>query len=174
MPSVEIIAIGNELLLGDVLDTNTHWLCRQISALGGRVQRGALIPDDPQAIAETLQAALQREPDLIVLTGGLGPTSDDKTLASVATALGRPLELNQQALAMVRATYERLAARELVHDAELSEVRRKMAYLPRGAEPLHNPVGAAPGVLLREGKLPARRPSRDEGYLHHFASAFAA
>ena len=152
MPSVEIIAIGNELLLGDVQDTNTHWLCRQFSGRGGRVQRGALVPDDPQAIAEALQAALRRRPDLIVLTGGLGPTSDDQTLASVAAALGRPLELNERALAMVQATYEQLAARGLVHDAALTDVRRKMAYLPRGAEPLHNPVGAAPGVLLREGE----------------------
>ena len=152
MPNVEIIAIGNELLLGDVLDTNTHWLCRQFSGRGGRVQRVAVVPDDPGAIAEALQAALHRHPDLIVFTGGLGPTADDQTLASLAAALGRPVELDERALALVRATYEQLAARGLVRDATLNEERRKMAYLPRGAEPLHNPVGAAPGVLLREGE----------------------
>ncbi len=149
---VEIIAIGNELLLGDVLDTNTHWLCRQLSGRGGCVQRGAMVPDDPQAIAEALEATLCRQPDLVVLTGGLGPTADDLTLASLATAMGRPLELNERALAMVQATYEQLADIGLVLDAALTEERRKMAYLPQGAEPLHNPVGAAPGVTLREGR----------------------
>lgn len=152
MPAVEIIAIGNELLLGDVLDTNTHWLCRQFSGRGGRVQRVAIVPDEAGAIAEALEAARRRRPDLIVLTGGLGPTADDQTLSSLAMALGRPLELNERAQAMVQATYAQLAARGLVRDAALTEVRCKMAYLPRGAEPLHNPVGAAPGVLLREGE----------------------
>jgi molybdenum cofactor synthesis domain-containing protein len=147
----EIISIGNELLQGDVLDTNTHWLCRQISGMGGRVRRAAMVPDDPQAIAEALGSALQRHPDLLLLTGGLGPTSDDRTLASLAEALGRPLELNEQALAMVRATYEQLADGGLVQDATLTEVRRKMAHLPQGAEAVYNPVGAAPGVLLRLG-----------------------
>jgi len=141
---VEIIAIGNELLLGDVLDTNTHWLCGQLSGRGGCVQRGAMVPDDPQAIAEALEATLGRQPDLVVLTGGLGPTADDLT--------GRPLELNERALAMVRATYEQLAGIGLVLHAALTEERRKMAYLPQGAEPLHNPVGAAPGVTLRQGR----------------------
>jgi len=152
MPAVEIIAIGNELLLGDVLDTNTHWLCRQVSGRGGRVQHVAMVPDDAGAIAEALAAALRRCPGLIIFTGGLGPTADDQTVASLAAALGRPLELNERALAMVQATYEQLAARGLVRGAALSEERRKMACLPRGAEPLHNPVGAAPGVLLREGE----------------------
>jgi len=149
--TAEIISIGNELLLGDVLDTNTHWLCRQITGLGGRVRRAAMVPDDPQAIAGALGAALQRHPHLVVMTGGLGPTADDLTLASLAEALDRPLELSEQALAMVRETYAQLADRGLVQDRAMTDARRKMALLPQGGEPLHNPVGAAPGVLLTVG-----------------------
>lgn len=148
----EIIAVGNELLLGDVLDTNTHWLCRQVTGLGGRVSRGCMVPDSAQAIAEALLAALGRQPDLVVLTGGLGPTADDQTLASVAATLDRPLGLSSTALRMVQETYEELAAQGLVREARLTDVRSKMAHLPSGAVPLPNPVGAAPGVLMRQGQ----------------------
>ena len=148
---VEIIAVGNELLLGDVLDTNTHWLCQQVSELGGTVRRAVMVPDRTEVIGDALSTALGREPRLIILTGGLGPTSDDLTLAALATQLQRPLEVHEQALKMVQAAYDTLADRGLVHDARMTEERRKMAVLPRGAEPLHNQVGAAPGVLLQTG-----------------------
>lgn len=147
----EIIAIGNELLIGDVLDTNTQWLCRRIAGLGGFVTRATMIRDDPDAIAEVLLGAMRRGARVIFTTGGLGPTADDMTLRSLATALGRPLEENAAALEMVRETYRRLAEAGLVKDAALTEERRKMALLPQGAQPLNNPVGAAPGVVLREG-----------------------
>ncbi len=152
MATVEIVAIGNELLLGDVLDTNTHWLCRQFTGLGAHVRRATVVRDDPAAIGEVLTGALVRAPDLLLTCGGLGPTADDLTLSAIATALHRPLALHPQAEEMLRTTYARLAARGLVLDAALTEARRKMAYLPLGAEPLHNPVGAAPGVLLRLGQ----------------------
>jgi molybdenum cofactor synthesis domain-containing protein len=148
MSSAEIIAIGNELLAGDVQDTNTHWLCRQITGLGGRVTRAAVIGDDASAIAGEVRQALARQPSLIFTAGGLGPTADDMTLAAVAQAIGRPLELSDAALALVQAAYERFAAQGYVADAAMTESRRKMAMLPSGAQPLPNPVGAAPGVLL--------------------------
>lgn len=151
MATAEIISIGNELLLGDVLDTNSHWLCRQLTGLGARVQRVTMVRDDPAAIGEVVLGALARAPDLLLTCGGLGPTADDLTLSAIAAALHRPLILHPEAEAMVRATYTSLAARGLVQEATLTEARRKMAYLPQGAEPLHNPIGAAPGVLLQWG-----------------------
>jgi len=151
MSTVEIITIGNELLLGDVLDTNSHWLCRQSRYRGAMLRRVTIVPDEPDAIADAICQALRRAPDLVVLVGGLGPTGDDRTVASLAAALGRPLILESRALSMVQATYQRLAAQSVVHDDDLTEARRKMALLPLGAEPLANAVGAAPGVLLQEG-----------------------
>jgi len=149
MGTVEIIAIGNELLLGDTLDTNTSWLCRTITGLGGRVERAVLVRDERPAIVREVRGALERHVSLLITSGGLGPTEDDLTLEAIAEALGRALLVNARALALVQQTYERLAAAGYVADARLTESRVKMARLPEGAEPLENPVGAAPGVLLR-------------------------
>jgi len=149
--STEIIAVGNELLIGDVQDTNTCWLCRRITGLGGRVTRATMIADDPDIIAGALRDALARRAAVIFTTGGLGPTADDLTLSAIGPALGRPLAGHPVALDMVGSTYRRLAQAGYVAHAGMTEERRKMAILPAGAVPLSNPVGAAPGVVLREG-----------------------
>ena len=148
---VEIIAIGNELLLGDVLDTNTNWLCKRITGVGGQVTRAALIRDDTEAIVAEVRSSLEREPDLIITTGGLGPTGDDITLSAVAEATKRPVELHAEALALVKAKYQELAAKGYLKHATLTDARKKMAYLPRGATALGNPVGAAPAAVLQMG-----------------------
>jgi molybdenum cofactor synthesis domain-containing protein len=149
MDQVEIIAIGNEILRGEVQDTNTHWLCRQITGLGGQVRQAALVRDDQAVIVDQLRQALARQSALIFTTGGLGPTDDDLTLPAVAVATQRDLVLNAEALAQVTAKYERLAQEGSVETAAMTPARQKMAYLPAGATPLANPVGAAPGVLLK-------------------------
>jgi molybdenum cofactor synthesis domain-containing protein len=150
MVTVEIIAIGNEILLGDVLDTNTHWLCQQVTGLGGRVRRAALVRDElPEMVAE-IRAAWKRRPQLILLGGGLGPTDDDMTLKAVAEALNRPLELNEAALKLVVEAYERFAAQGAGVETGITESRRKMAMIPRGGQPVFNPVGSAPAVLIEE------------------------
>ncbi|RLC99178.1 MAG: competence/damage-inducible protein A [Chloroflexi bacterium] len=148
MVTVEIIAIGNEILIGDVLDTNTHWLCQQITGLGGHVRRATLVRDDVPVIAEVLRQAVARGTDVVFTTGGLGPTADDMTLQAIAQAASVPLEEQAEALRLVQEKYEELAAKGYVAQAALTPERRKMAILPRGAQALHNPVGAAPGVLL--------------------------
>ncbi|MCB0211579.1 MAG: competence/damage-inducible protein A [Anaerolineae bacterium] len=148
MLSVEIIAIGNEILQGDVLDTNSHWLCKQVAGLGGRVERAVIVRDDQAAIVRELHGAQQRHSRLILTTGGLGPTADDLTLAAIAAATGHPLLINAEALTMVKNTYEALAQEGSVHDAAMTPPREKMARLPQGAVPLKNPIGAAPGMLL--------------------------
>jgi nicotinamide-nucleotide amidase len=147
-PVVEIVAAGNEVLLGDVLDTNSNWLCRRVTALGGRVRRCALVRDELQAIANELRAARERRPRLLLTVGGLGPPDDDLTLSGVALATDRRLELNAEAERLVREKYEEFFRSGHVPTPEMNEARRKMARLPRGSEPLVNPVGGAPGVWL--------------------------
>lgn len=151
IPTVEILVIGNEVLAGQVLDTNSHWLCGQLAGLGARVARITTLPDQPEAIVEGLQQALARTPALILTCGGLGPTADDLTLAAIAAGLGRPVSEDAVAYGMVRDLYARLAARGEVTTAEMTPARAKMARLPAGAEPLTNALGAAPGVLMAEG-----------------------
>jgi len=147
--SIELIAIGNELLEGDVQDTNTHWLCQQLTGLGGRVVRAVMIEDDNDAIARELREAIARHVPLIITTGGLGPTADDHTLQGVALALGRDIEENPRALEMILRRYESLRKASHVDAFTLTPARRKMALLPAGSEPVPNPVGTAPGVLIR-------------------------
>jgi len=149
---VEILAIGNELLAGDVLDTNSHWLCRQLAGRGACVSRMATLPDDVATIGEALLAALNRRPALIVTCGGLGPTADDLSVAAQAAALRRALVENPTAYAMVRDFYAALFRRGEVTTPDMTPARAKMAVLPADAEPLPNSVGAAPGVLMVEGE----------------------
>jgi len=150
--AVEILAVGNELLDGITQDTNTHWLCRQITALGAAVRRAVVVRDDTQAIAEEVRGARDRGTALLLVMGGLGPTADDLPLQGVAMAAGQPLEEHPDARAMVAARYEALYRDGAVATAEVTPDRLKMALIPRGAEPVHNPVGAAPGVLLHLGE----------------------
>ncbi|MFQ6075721.1 MAG: molybdopterin-binding protein, partial [Candidatus Bathyarchaeia archaeon] len=147
---VEIISIGNELLIGKILNTNAQWLSRLITNLGGNVRRTTTVGDDLEEIASALNEAIARKPRFIITTGGLGPTFDDMTVEAVSRALDRPLRLNEQALEMVRERYRRYEART-GRRVDLSPARLKMARLPEGGGPLHNPVGTAPGVLIEVG-----------------------
>jgi len=149
MVEVEIIAIGNELLLGDVLDTNSNWLCKRVTGLGGRVRRVIVVGDHLKTIAIEIQDALERKSDLIITTGGLGPTADDITLKAIAEATDHPLGANPEALEMVKRRYGELAREGYVADSSLTPSRRKMAHLPQGATPIFNPVGTAPACTLR-------------------------
>ena len=146
-PPVEIVSAGNEVLIGDVVDTNSNWLCARVTALGGSVRRTVMVRDEVEAIAAELRGALSRRPALIFTVGGLGPTEDDLTLAGVALGLGVEIELNAEAERLVAAKYAEFHARGYVPFAEMNESRRKMARLPAGAVPIVNPIGGAPAVL---------------------------
>ncbi|MGD0159036.1 MAG: nicotinamide mononucleotide deamidase-related protein [Candidatus Bathyarchaeia archaeon] len=145
---MEIICVGNELLIGKTLNTNATWLARRVTSLGLTVKKIVVIGDELDEIAETLQETLRRKPDFIITTGGLGPTFDDKTLEGIALGLNRQLEVNEEALKMVRQKYvaylEKTGKTEKI---ELTPPRVKMATLPKGTRPLPNPVGTAPGVM---------------------------
>jgi len=139
-PKAWIVTVGNELLVGRIVNTNAAWLARKLTLLGYRVERIITVPDNVNDIAEEVGRGVARA-GVVVTTGGLGPTYDDVTLEGVARALGRRLVLNNDALAMVENFY---SSRGL----SLTPERRKMAMLPEGAKPIPNPVGAAPGSLL--------------------------
>jgi molybdenum cofactor synthesis domain-containing protein len=146
-PIAELLAVGRELLTGRTVDTNSAWLAGRLTARGASVSRIVVVDDDPDEIAAALRSARQRGARLVITTGGLGPTFDDRTLLGVAAALEQPLVEHEAALAMVTRRYAELAARHVVADTIVTPARRKMAFLPAGAEPLDNPVGTAPGVL---------------------------
>lgn len=151
-PVVEVVSAGNEVLIGDVLDTNTHWLCTKVTGLGGLVRRTVMVRDDVAAIAAEVRGALGRRPALVFTVGGLGPTDDDRTLEGVALGLGVALALHPEAERFVAEKYAEFHARGFVPFPEMNESRRKMARLPEGAEPLLNPVGGAPAVLCSAGE----------------------
>jgi nicotinamide-nucleotide amidase len=150
--TVEIFIIGNEILNGEIQDTNSHWLCKEITAMGGRVVQQTALRDDLQVISAALQAAMDRGTRLIFTSGGLGPTADDLTLAAVAASTGRELRLDEQARRMITASYDDLFARGILDQGGLTPAREKMAWLPEGTEPLYNTVGTAPCSLLRAGQ----------------------
>lgn len=147
-PKVAILAIGNELLRGDVENSNMHWLCQRFTARAALVVHAAVVRDEVEHISRELHHALSYHPKLILTTGGLGPTADDLTLRGVARATKDPLEPNPEAIALVTERYSELEREGAVASAELTPSRRKMGVLPRSAVPLENHVGAAPGVAL--------------------------
>ncbi|HJQ71434.1 MAG TPA: molybdopterin-binding protein [Blastocatellia bacterium] len=152
MVNVEIIAIGNEILLGLVQDTNSNYLCRVVRGMGGRVCHITIVRDEIAAIAEELKASMNRRADLIFTCGGLGPTDDDLTLAAVAVALDRQLVVDTTARKLVERKYSELARAGYVASASMTDERLKMARLPEGSRAVENSVGAAPAVLLEVGR----------------------
>ena len=146
---MEIVCVGNELLIGKTLNTNAQWLAKRAASLGITVKRITVVGDEVEEIANAIREALQRKPRFIITTGGLGPTFDDKTLEGIAKSLNRKLELNQKALQMVKEKYEAYAKAGKIEEVEMTPHRVKMAMLPEGAEPLQNPVGTAPGVIMK-------------------------
>jgi len=146
---MEIICIGNELLIGKTVNTNAHWLAKHATALGVTINRITVVGDDIDEIARVVREALERKTKFIITTGGLGPTFDDKTLEGIAKALNRGLEVNEKALKMVKKKYEAYFKEGKMERVELTPARVKMAKLPEEAEPLSNPIGTAPGVMIK-------------------------
>ena len=148
--TVEIICVGNELLIGKTLNTNAQWLTKRITNLGLATRRVTVVGDDIDEISAAIQEAIQRSPSFLLTTGGLGPTFDDKTLEGLAKALGRRIEVNEEALKRVKEKYLSYAREGRMEAPELTPARVKMAKLPEGAAPLPNPVGTAPAVLMKQ------------------------
>lgn len=145
--NAEIIAIGTELLLGQIVDTNAAWMAQRLAAEGVNLYRKQTVGDNLQRIAACIGESLARA-DVVIMTGGLGPTVDDMTREAIALATGRPLQRDPALVARV----ERIFAR---WGRTAGENNLRQADLPEGARPLDNPVGTAPGIALElpEGKL---------------------
>lgn len=148
---MEIICIGNELLIGKIANTNAQWMSKRATFLGITVRRITVVSDEVEEISSALLEAIERKPQFVITTGGLGPTFDDKTLQGMSSALDRKLEVNENALRMVREKYESYFERDRIKESELTPPRVKMATIPEGTIPIPNPVGTAPAVQAETG-----------------------
>ncbi len=141
--NAEIIAVGSELLTPERMDTNSLWLTAQLNLLGIEVTTKTIVGDDRERLAATVRAALGRT-EIVILTGGLGPTEDDVTRDAVAAALGRPLVFVQEIV-------DRIEARFRFRNRPMPEINKRQAYVIEGAEALPNPNGTAPGLWIEAG-----------------------
>lgn len=146
----EILTIGDELLSGSTVDSNSAFIAQKLTERGYWVKRKTTVGDDISDIVAVMGEILERKPDVLVISGGLGPTHDDVTVAAVARALKRGLILSEEALKRIERFYRGLYEKGLIDDPSINEARKKMAYIPEGAEILENDVGAAPGLYLVE------------------------
>lgn len=140
--NAEIIAVGSEILLGATIDTNSAYLARQLAASGVNLFRKAVVGDNPERIADALREALGRA-DLVIVTGGLGPTLDDVTREAVARAYGRALEFRQELM-------DQIAARFSAMGRPMPESNRRQAFVPAGARAVENPRGTAPAFIVED------------------------
>ncbi len=140
MPTAEIIAIGTELLLGETADTNTRSIARVLRSLGIDLFHTQTIGDNAGRIAESIHQALERA-DIIITTGGLGPTVDDPTRQAIADAVGRPLEFHPELWDQITACIAR-------YGRNPTENQKRQAYIPRDAIVIENPVGTAPAFVV--------------------------
>jgi len=138
--NIELLNTGNELMLGRVLNTHQQWLCRHLADLGYVVTRQVAVPDTAPDIQSAVREALSRA-NLIVTTGGLGPTSDDLTRSLIAQLLGKKLRLDKAVLDHIK---RRFAARNL----PMPKNNKIQALVPEGAQVLANPNGTAPGLAM--------------------------
>src|SRR5437899_1496002 len=138
-----IIAVGSELLTPFRIDTNSLAITDRLNAVGVDVRLKAVVGDDLAELAEQFKSALAWA-DVIVFTGGLGPTEDDLTRDAVAQVLGLPLDVHEPTVERIRARFER-------RGMKMPDNNRRQAMVPRGATLLDNPNGTAPGLWLEHG-----------------------
>jgi nicotinamide-nucleotide amidase len=143
MPTAEIITIGTELLLGEIQDTNTRYLARALRDCGVDLYRTMTVGDNEKRISQAIQEALHRS-NIIITTGGLGPTVDDPTRQAIAMALGVELDFQPH-------LWEQILARFQRYGRIPGENNKRQAYIPRGAIPVENPVGTAPAFIFEQG-----------------------
>jgi competence/damage-inducible protein CinA-like protein len=140
MPSAEIITIGTEILLGEIVDTNAAYLARALRGAGINLFWKTSVGDNPERIAQAIQQGLGRS-EIILTTGGLGPTIDDPTREAVARAVGMELEYRE-------ALWEQIQARFRRYGRQPTENNRRQAFVPQGALAIENPVGTAPIFIV--------------------------
>jgi len=142
MPSAEIITIGTEILLGEIVDTNTRYIARLLRGMGVDLYRTSTIGDNVERIAETIRNSMARA-DIVITTGGLGPTVDDPTRDAVARAFGVETEFRQELWEQILEVITRYGRKP-------GENQRRQAYVPGGAIAIKNDVGTAPAFIVEK------------------------
>lgn len=145
--SAEILCVGTELLLGDIINTNASYISRRLAALGIPVYRQAVVGDNPERMRQAIAESFSRS-DCLILSGGLGPTCDDITKEMVAEHFGLELELNQEALDRMMEYFSSMGR-------NMTKNNEKQAMAPRGARVLQNNWGTAPGFVIEQGEKTA-------------------
>jgi nicotinamide-nucleotide amidase len=140
VPDAEIIAVGSELLTHERVDTNSLFITEQLNALGIEVSRKLVVGDDRRRLTAAIRDALSNV-EIVVLSGGLGPTEDDLTRDAVADALGRKLVFSQEICDQIEERFRRF-------QRKMAEINKRQAYLVEGADALENPRGTAPGQWI--------------------------
>ena len=136
----EILCVGTELLLGDIVNTNAAFLSRELASLGFGVYHHSVVGDNPERLKKALELALGRA-DIVVMSGGLGPTKDDLTKETVAAYFGLPMELDNESLKSIREYFARTGR-------VMSANNEKQAYMPKGARIFANRYGTAPALAV--------------------------
>ncbi len=142
--NAEIITIGTELLLGEIVDTNATYIARQLRDIGINLYYTTTVGDNLGRIAEAIRTSLGRA-DVVITSGGLGPTVDDMTRQAVADATGRALEFRPELFEQIRTRFSQIGAR-------MSENNRVQAYIPAGSIPLENRLGTAPCFIVEDAR----------------------
>jgi len=138
--NAEIIAIGSELLLGQIIDTNSASIARSLAENGIELVHTTTVGDDMQRMKETIDTAIHRS-EIVITTGGIGPTEDDLTREAVAQVTEHPLTFQPQLMEQIEALFKKRGFR-------MVESNRKQAYIPEGAISIENPKGTAPGFIV--------------------------
>lgn len=140
----EIIAVGTEILLGEITDTNSVYIARELRNIGINLYFMTSVGDNEGRIADSIRIALSRA-DVVIVCGGLGPTIDDMTRQGIADAVGRPLVYHED-------LFEQILTRFATFRAQVTENNKRQAFLPQDALTIVNPVGTAPGFIVEEGQ----------------------
>ena len=140
--NAEIVAIGSELLLGQIVDTNSAWMAQRLAAQGVNLFYKTVVGDNPGRMLEVIAKAMERS-DLVITSGGLGPTQDDLTREIVAQATGKKLVLDPKLLAQIE---DRFRRRGFI----MTENNDRQAYIPEGSIPVENPNGTAPSFIVED------------------------
>lgn len=142
--NAEIIAVGTEILLGEITDTNSVYIARELRNIGINLYFMTSVGDNEGRIADSIRIALSRA-DVVIVCGGLGPTIDDMTRQGIADAVGRPLVYHED-------LFEQILTRFATFRAQVTENNKRQAFLPQDALTIVNPVGTAPGFIVEEGQ----------------------
>ncbi|MDO5146822.1 MAG: molybdopterin-binding protein [Eubacteriales bacterium] len=141
----EIISVGTELLLGNIVNTNAQYISKEMARMGIDLYYQTVVGDNEERLTGVLRTALERS-DLIIMTGGLGPTKDDLTKEVVASFFGKALVFDEKTCQHVKKRLESYGI------AEMTESQKKQALVPEGSLVIPNPVGMAPGIILAQGE----------------------